>query len=675
MKKSNKSTRQKTTSKFLLIYYTALTIITVIISIIVTSSLLSANIPLFNALTHTMISFISITALLIIPKPFFKSYNWFYKLIFSVLYCTAMYSCSHDYIMSCYADNEYYIIKWLIIWTIPVLIYYTVCLIDRSCTNLYKKKHCIGIIWKSWTVNYSPLKKANQNKKKNKLRLTDLPSALIFLIASFCIAVTIYLKLQFSNADLGVIMYTLRFKTGGINETNLRTIIIILTLVTIANIFFTAHSINTKNTEEFRLISPDRSESFTICKEELAKCVLKDLPLLSLLVVSVCLILKQVNFKDYIININRTSTIYENYFVQPDMSLLTFPEKKKNLIYISAESMENAYASFSNGGVQSTDLIPNLVKLSKSNINFSNSQHLGGQSVFYPSVSYTMGSCVAQTSGISFLPYMNPMINKSVYESELLPSAVKLETILSSAGYNQLYIKGDKATFAGANYYFGHENNSRIVDYVAAQKEGLIPERYYKNWGIEDAKVFDISKELISQAAQKKEPFAVTIYTMDTHMPEGGFRCELCDPNIKNNQIAAVKCSDRQISDFVKWVQEQEFADDTVIIIYGDHLSHNNPRSLFRKMPYNYIQTTYNCIINAQKRPVNEKNRTFTAMDMYPTTLSALGVTIKGNRLGLGTDLFSDTPTLCEEMGKGKFLQQIQSNSDYFKREFLKEAS
>ena len=36
------------------------------------------------------------------------------------------------------------------------------------------------------------------------------------------------------------------------------------------------------------------------------------------------------------------------------------------------------------------------------------------------------------------------------------------------------------------------------------------------------------------------------------------------------------------------------------------------------------------------------KNRQFTHMDMYPTTLAAMGFNIEGNKLALGTNLFSD---------------------------------
>ena len=79
-------------------------------------------------------------------------------------------------------------------------------------------------------------------------------------------------------------------------------------------------------------------------------------------------------------------------------------------------------------------------------------------------------------------------------------------------------------------------------------------------------------------------------------------------------------------------------------------------------------RTVYNCIINPD--PVENKQRyqerDFTAMDMFPTVLSAMGYAIEGDRLGIGTDLFSSTPTLIEDMGYDEFEYEIDSFSQYY---------
>ena len=53
-------------------------------------------------------------------------------------------------------------------------------------------------------------------------------------------------------------------------------------------------------------------------------------------------------------------------------------------------------------------------------------------------------------------------------------------------------------------------------------------------------------------------------------------------------------------------------------------------------------------------------------MDFFPTVLSALGCTIPGDRLGLGTNLFSDRPTLGEEMGIDRLNAAIRKHSDFY---------
>ena len=91
-----------------------------------------------------------------------------------------------------------------------------------------------------------------------------------------------------------------------------------------------------------------------------------------------------------------------------------------------------------------------------------------------------------------------------------------------------------------------------------------------------------------------------------------------------------------------------------------------------RNVEKGYEQTVYNCFMNSAVEGNNYKNRTFTSLDMFPTTLAAMGCKINGERLGLGTNLFSDTPTLAEELGYDEFNYQLGLNSYYYNNMFLK---
>ena len=63
--------------------------------------------------------------------------------------------------------------------------------------------------------------------------------------------------------------------------------------------------------------------------------------------------------------------------------------------------------------------------------------------------------------------------------------------------------------------------------------------------------------------------------------------------------------------------------------------------------------------------------RLYSTLDLFPTTLSGMGVEIEGNRLGLGVDLYSDTPTLVEEMGLENLNTELLKNSNYYKKKLL----
>lgn len=76
----------------------------------------------------------------------------------------------------------------------------------------------------------------------------------------------------------------------------------------------------------------------------------------------------------------------------------------------------------------------------------------------------------------------------------------------------------------------------------------------------------------------------------------------------------------------------------------------------------NYERRVYTAYINAGKAK-SDKERKYTTFDDFPTTLAALGVQIEGNRLGLGTNLFSTEKTLTEIFGIEKENSELKHRS------------
>ena len=157
--------------------------------------------------------------------------------------------------------------------------------------------------------------------------------------------------------------------------------------------------------------------------------------------------------------------------------------------------------------------------------------------------------------------------------------------------------------------------------------------------------------------------------TTDTHFTDGYVE-NFCDTPFDYKYLNAYNCSDSMIGEFISWIQDQDFYKDTTIVITGDHLSMQaNISSMFDSD--NYDRNVYNVYINSAIESKNTNNRKFTTFDYYPTTLAALGFEIDGNRLGLGTNLFSERQTLAEEIGIDKLDDELSKNSKYYNNRLL----
>ena len=84
--------------------------------------------------------------------------------------------------------------------------------------------------------------------------------------------------------------------------------------------------------------------------------------------------------------------------------------------------------------------------------------------------------------------------------------------------------------------------------------------------------------------------------TMDTHCVEG-YTCELCEDEYENPYYNVISCSDRQLSAFVDWIKEQPFAENTTVVLCGDHLTMDAAYS--DSVDEDFHRTDFNVIINA----------------------------------------------------------------------------
>lgn len=359
--------------------------------------------------------------------------------------------------------------------------------------------------------------------------------------------------------------------------------------------------------------------------------------------------------------INRTSFIEDNY-ADPGEVKLTFPEQKKNLIFIYLESMETTYADAASGGAFPENTIPELTQLAMEGEDFSGAEEKLNGAYVMPGTAFTTGAIFAQTAGLPLKVSISG--NFMDTRESFFPQVTALGDILEDEGYRQIFLLGSDATFGGRRLYYQDHGNVEMRDYLYAKENGWIEQDYEVFWGYEDEKLFSFARDTLTEISGEDQPFALTILTVDTHY-EDGYVCRLCRDDFPGNQYANVMaCSSRQTAAFLDWLKEQDFYKDTAVVISGDHTTMDT--NFCSDVDSSYPRRTYTAFLNADIAPAFSKEaREYSTFDIFPTTLAAMGVDISGNRLGLGVNLFSEEPTLTEEYGVEDLRKELSRGSDF----------
>ena len=355
-----------------------------------------------------------------------------------------------------------------------------------------------------------------------------------------------------------------------------------------------------------------------------------------------------------------SSKFIEDNYVDPKGIELHFPEKKRNLIYIYMESTELTFMDEAHGGAFPDNLLPEMTALSKEGEDFSAAGESRNGGIALPGATWTMGAIFAQSTGLP----LKISIEQNSMDSQkaFFPSVTAIQDILKEEGYTQKFLLGSVGYFGGELYMKDH-GDVKVEDFSYWKRKNKFPKDYWVNWGFEDEKLYSYAREELSNLAKGDKPFNLTLLTVDTHFPDG-YVCRLCQNNYPDNQYANVyRCASRQVTDFVDWIKKQDFYENTTIVISGDHPTMD--RDFCDHVPKSYQRKVYTVFLNAAAKRKERNKREYATFDYFPTTLAAMGVEIPGNRLGLGTDLFSGESTLTEKFGKKEEKKELEERSDF----------
>lgn len=393
-----------------------------------------------------------------------------------------------------------------------------------------------------------------------------------------------------------------------------------------------------------------------------------------ILVISLTVLAQSFSIPAYVSALTQSSTIYEDHYVDPRGVKLTFPEKKRNLIYIYLESMENTVAIKANGGMSEVSIIPELEKIALENTSFSHTDSgLGGAQSAHGTV-WTVAGLTATSAGVPLKDggVFGDRDRNSMGEfNKFLPGAYTLGEVLQKQGYNQSFIMGSDAAFGGRDKLLKQHGNYQLLDYNWAKENGKIPKDYKVWWGYEDKKMFEFAREEATRLSKLDQPFNLQMLTVDSHFTDGWLD-ETCEQKFAAKYDNVHACSSKMIGEFIAWVKQQPFYENTTIIITGDHLGMQTSYYDEKISGANYTRTIYNTFINSATTTERTNNRQFTSFDIYPTTLAALGVKVDGERMGLGVNLYSDRKTLLEEFGNAAALSnELAKRSSFYERKIL----
>ena len=486
----------------------------------------------------------------------------------------------------------------------------------------------------------------------------DISSSILFFFFCFFTSLYVYVGRFFPGMDIDQLFFTLFAPAVGMSSEIWRASIIMLLVIpavlSIANFILT--KLNLKITFLFA-INISRLFPFKVERKLIFSC--------GVVVFALTVLFARFPIIEFIKReIAPVSNFYETYYIDPSKVEFKFPEKKKNLIFIYLESLEVEAAK---GILPGEDIIPHLSSLAKENLSFSHSSGLGGP-LQVPGTTNSISSCCNTHVGLPLVMSVDNRFGK--YARGLFAGAYGLGNILSNEGYETSYLIGSLGSSFGMNSLLEtHGFPLKSLEYWKKIKK--VPEDYFVWWGVEDKKLVEYAKEELLSLSKQNKPFAFSVFFEDTHFHKG-YVCEECGQKYMKSIHNVYECTSRRMGMFLEWMRKQDFYENSLIVILGDHLYMGDDLygdSAKNNLFSNHNRHAYNVFINTDKDYSRfAKNRDYCTFDYFPTIIDCLGIEYKEPGLGIGRSLVREGKTLLETLGEEKLsAEMVKKNTLYRK--------
>ena len=287
-----------------------------------------------------------------------------------------------------------------------------------------------------------------------------------------------------------------------------------------------------------------------------------------------------------------------------------YVHRGKNLVFIVVESLEQNYLS--------EEHFPNLLPNIKKHMDSPNTL------VFENMVSEPKNT-------FDFL-YQSHIGNYmySISDSDHADKVVSLSMLLKKADYNTSFLKACTLDFASTGTFVEKVQYEKRMDWQHPEIKPHATE--LGEWGFRDYDLFERAKREFQKLAAQKKPFAFTLFTVDSHAPNGvigkkSLTYKMADGD-KHSLLSALHTTDAALGKFLDFIANSPEGKDTVVVIEGDHLVMKDivPRgkSVQAMLEYKPRKNLVAFIINGKEK--GKVSETCWPVDLAPTILHQMGV-------------------------------------------------
>ena len=348
------------------------------------------------------------------------------------------------------------------------------------------------------------------------------------------------------------------------------------------------------------------------------------------------------------------STFIDDNYKHVTAADVVFPVKKKNLILIVPESLENTFYDEALGW----NLIPYMQSLQSGQPSFSGQRQVYG-------TGYTVAGITSMLFGVPLkLPIGGNRYDDGKFKV-FLPEAVSILEVLEGHGYSMNVMVGSDIGHGGrGNLFRTHTKKCNIYD-LDYFKSRLDTKTFKLNerWGARDKLLFQEVKEIFRKLHEAPEPFFMFILTVDTHNSAIAYGDYPTPYGDERDSFVAADC---MLKKFLEWIKGQDFFEDSVVAVIGDHFYMGASVGKM-KIPASYQRSTYNVFLNSGYNEEDiEERRDFATFDLAPTLLESIGCKLPEHKFGLGVSLFSREKTLLERYGLATVNEELGKRSELY---------